>query len=189
MSEQEEPPMSLTPESFRAWAAQWPGGITVVTSGSGERTLAATVSAFMPVSHAPALAAIFVGARGRLSALVRATRRWSVSVLGEDGYVLARHFAHPARVTGDAALRQIGIVEVEGYPPVLAGAAAWLACELELAIEIGDHLALIGRVARAARDPAVRPLLAWRGKLHQLGEPAAPPAWSAPDGGDPTGGW
>jgi flavin reductase (DIM6/NTAB) family NADH-FMN oxidoreductase RutF len=160
-----------------------------VTAGNGEQTLAATVSSFSPISYSPALAAIFIGTNGRMCALVRATRRWTVSVLGEDGYVLARHFAHPARVTGDAELRKIGIKEVEGFAPVLAGAAAWLVCELEGAMEIGDHTALIGRVARFERDPAIRPLVAWRGKLHQLGESAAPAAWAAFDADDLADGW
>ena len=161
----------------------------MVTAGTGEHTLAATVGAFLPVSHAPALAAVFIGTHGRMCTLVQATRRWSVSVLGEDDYTLARHFAHPARVTGDSELRRIGVVEVEGFAPVLARAAAWLTCELESAVEIGDHTALIGRVARFERDLAIRPLLAWRGKLYQLGQPAAPAAWSTLDPDDFADGW
>ncbi|HEY7092666.1 MAG TPA: flavin reductase family protein [Ktedonobacterales bacterium] len=171
--------MSDSAESFRAWAGRWASSVAVVIAGEGDDMRAATITAFVPVSFDPPLVAIFLNRTSRMSDLLRHSERWTVSLLETEQYRLARHFAHAARLTGSAELEQIGVVDLGEGPPALASAAAWLSCVRENILEVGDHSMLVGSVMRHERQLEARPLLAWRGTLHRLGEVASPAHWNA----------
>jgi flavin reductase (DIM6/NTAB) family NADH-FMN oxidoreductase RutF len=165
-------------ETFRAWTGQWASSVAVVIAGTGEELRAATITAFVPVSFDPPLVAIFLNRRSRLNDLLRHAERWTVSLLDTEQYRLARHFAHPARLTGSVELEQIGVIDIGEGPPALANATAWLSCARESNVEMGDHTAFVGGVMRHMRQPEARPLIAWRGTLFRLGEVAAPSSWT-----------
>ena len=181
--------MPDTVDTFRAWAAQWASGVAVVIAGEGVKLRAATVTAFVPVSFEPPLVAVFLNRSSQMCDLMRYAERWTVSLLETEQYRLARHFAHPARLTGGAELEQIGVIDVGEGPPALANAAAWLSCARENILEIGDHTMFVGSVIMHARQPEARPLLAWRGTLVRLGEVAAPSSWTAFATGDLSADW
>jgi flavin reductase (DIM6/NTAB) family NADH-FMN oxidoreductase RutF len=166
-------------ETFRAWAAQWASSVAVVIAGEEDNIRAATITAFVPVSFDPPLIAVFLNRSSRMNDLLRHAERWTVSLLETEQYRLARHFAHPARLTGSAELEQIGVIDIGEGPPALASATAWLSCARESILEMGDHTTFVGRVIERARQPEARPLLAWRGTLYRLGEVAAPSRWTA----------
>ncbi len=171
--------MTDAAETFRAWAGQWASSVAVVIAGEGVGLRAATITAFVPISFEPPLIAIFLNRSSRMNDLLRHAERWTVSLLETEQYRLARHFAHPARLTGSAELEQIGVIDIGEGPPALANAAAWLSCVRESILEMGDHTTFVGRVIVRARQPEARPLLAWRGTLYRLGEVAAPSSWTA----------
>jgi flavin reductase (DIM6/NTAB) family NADH-FMN oxidoreductase RutF len=171
--------MTNAAETFRAWAGQWASSVAVVIAGEGDDMRAATITAFVPVSFEPPLVAVFLKHSSRMNDLLRDAERWTVSLLETERYRLARHFAHPARLTGSAELEQIGVIDVGEGPPALANAAAWLSCAHESSVEMGDHTTFVGRVMRHTRQPEARPLIAWRGTLFRLGEVAAPSTWTA----------
>jgi flavin reductase (DIM6/NTAB) family NADH-FMN oxidoreductase RutF len=171
--------MTDSTETFRAWAAQWASSVAVVIAGAGDEMRAATITAFVPVSFDPPLVAILLNRGSRMNELLRRAERWTISLLETEQYRQARHFAHPARLTGSAGLEQIGVIDVGDGPPALANAAAWLRCARESVLELGDHTAFVGGVLAHARQPEARPLLAWRGTLYRLGEVAAPSSWTA----------
>lgn len=176
-------------DTFRAGAAQWASSVAVVIAGEGVELRAATITAFVPVSFEPPLVAVFLNRSSRMNDLLRRAERWTVSLLETEQYRLARHFAHPARLTGSAELEQIGVRDVGEGPPALANAAAWLSCARENILEIGDHTMFVGKVIARERQPEARPLLAWRGTLHRLGEVAAPSRWTAFAAGDLSADW
>jgi flavin reductase (DIM6/NTAB) family NADH-FMN oxidoreductase RutF len=172
-------PMTNVAETFRAWAGQWASSVAVIIAGEGAELRAATITAFVPISFEPPLVAVFLNRGSRMNDLLRYTERWTISLLETEQYRLARHFAHPARLTGSAELEQIGVVDLGEWPPALANAAAWLSCARESILEIGDHTAFVGIVMSHRRQPEARPLLVWRGVLYRLGEVAAPSSWTA----------
>ncbi|HEY7019551.1 MAG TPA: flavin reductase family protein [Ktedonobacterales bacterium] len=171
--------MTNVAETFRAWAGQWASSVAVIIAGEGVELRAATITAFVPVSFEPPLVAVFLKRGGQMNELLRHAKRWTISLLETEQYRQARHFAHPARLTGSTELKQIGVIDVGEGPPALANAAAWLSCARESSLEIGDHTAFVGRVMSHGRQPELRPLLAWRGVLYRLGEVAAPSSWTA----------
>jgi flavin reductase len=161
------------------WMAQWASSVAVVIAGERDEIRAATITAFVPISFEPPLVAAFLNRSSRMNALLRYAERWTVSLLETEQYRLARHFAHPARLTGSAELEQIGVLDVGEGPPALAKAAAWLSCGRDSVQHIGDHTMFVGRVVEHSRQPEARPLLVWRGVLYRLGEVAAPSSWTA----------
>ena len=181
--------MPETADAFGAWAAQWASSVAVVIVGERNDMRAATITAFVPVSFEPPLVAVFLNRSSRMNDLLRRAERWTVSLLETEQYRLARHFAHPARLTGGAELEQIGVREVGEGPPALANTAAWLSCVREQILEIGDHSMFVGRVMQCERQLDARPLLAWRGTLFRLGEVAAPSSWIAFAAGDLSANW
>jgi len=171
--------MTDATETFRAWTGQWASSVAVVIAGTGEEMRAATITAFVPVSFDPPLVAVFLNRGSQMNELLRGAERWTVSLLEVGQYRLARHFAHPACLTGSVELEQIGVIDLGEGPPALANAAAWLSCARESIVEMGDHTAFVGSVMRHTRQPEARPLIAWRGTLFRLGEVAAPSSWTA----------
>jgi flavin reductase (DIM6/NTAB) family NADH-FMN oxidoreductase RutF len=150
---------------------------------------AATITAFIPVSFEPPLIAVFLYRSSRMNDLLRYAERWTVSLLETEQYRLARHFAHPARLTGSAELERIGVIDAGEGPPALANAAAWLSCVRDSVQDIGDHSMFVGRVMQHARQSEAHPLLVWRGVLYRLGEVAAPSSWTAFAADDLSADW
>ncbi len=139
--------------AFRRAAGQFPGGIVVVTTGTGH---AMTVSAFASVSLEPPLVLFCAEKIARFHDAVLAAGSWAVSILAEDAEKTARWLAsrgrpldgqldgvahHPGPVTG---------------APLLDGALATLECLTAAVHDGGDHSIIVGRVA-AVEDPAGRP--------------------------------
>ena len=49
---------------------------------------------------------------------------------------------------------------------MLAGAVAWLACELDGELAGGDHTILLGRPLEAGSDPTAQPLVFYGRRFH-----------------------
>ena len=81
-----------------------------------------------------------------------------MSVMPRDHEWTVADLAH----TPDDGLRY----ELVDGVPVLRGAVAWLACELDGELAGGDHTILLGRPLEAGTDPAARPLVFYGGGFH-----------------------
>ena len=63
---------------------------------------------------------------------------------------------------------------------MLASAAAWLECQLEDVIPIGDSDCLVGRPLAVGRCPDAAALVHHRGRFHGLSGALAPTPWFSP---------
>jgi 3-hydroxy-9,10-secoandrosta-1,3,5(10)-triene-9,17-dione monooxygenase reductase component len=99
-------------------------------------------------------------------AAIRAAGRFAVNVLSAD----QRHHSDRFAKKGDAVRTH----EVEWHDhdlgvPVLLGALATIACEIEAIHPAGDHEIVIGYARHLhQREPGTRPLLFYRGSYSQL---------------------
>ena len=114
----------------------------------------------MQVSFEPRLLAVAFEGDSRSLERIRNNRAFTVNVLEEglDGMALAREFLQPfdaskiqGRSQAASAQRYHKLDEVEhtlrpSGCPVLDDALAWIECEAEQFIEVGDHVLVIGRV-------------------------------------------
>ena len=176
-------------EEFRGVAGQFASGVAVVIALTEAGPHATTASSFVAVSPEPPLVAVFFATAARMHDQMTRGGRFSVSILREADHGLARRFARPDRPTGWPGLAGVELSHRDPAPPVLAQAVAWLDCAVVQVVPMGDHGCFVGEVLAMARDPAARPLVYYRGRLHQLGPPAAPPAWSTLDRTDLAADW
>jgi flavin reductase (DIM6/NTAB) family NADH-FMN oxidoreductase RutF len=135
---------------FRDLMAAVCAPVTVVTTADDDGPHGTTVSAFASLSLSPPLVTVALDRRSALLARVLVTRRLGVNVLGSGDDELALRFASAA---GADRFADVPWTLAHGLPR-LDCAAAWAACELQQAVDGGDHLLLIGLVVDAQSRPA-----------------------------------
>lgn len=135
---------------FRDLMAAVCAPVTVVTTADDDGPHGTTVSAFASLSLSPPLVTVALDRRSALLARVRSTRRLGVNVLGSGDDEIALRFA---RAAGAGRFDGVPWTLAQGLPR-LDCAAAWAACDLQQAVDGGDHLLLIGLVVHAESRPA-----------------------------------
>ena len=163
------------PGAFRASMALLPTGVTVVTSGQGERTEGMTANAVISVSLEPLLLLVSVHKAARLNPRIKEEGYYAVSILAADQEGLSRLFASPERSSGLPAMNSLG----GGYgvtgAPLAAGALAAIECELEEVYPGGDHELFLGRVVAVHMgDRRKGPLVFHEGSYPPLGSAPRP---------------
>ena len=136
-------------DALRDALACWATGVAIVAVRDGERVHALTVTAFLPLSFAPPLVAVSLGANAAVLPFVEPGRDLVVSILSADQRGLASRYADSFPV-GPSPFAAAG-------PPVVEGAIAALICRVEELLERGDHHLVIARVEepRAGGGPAL----------------------------------
>lgn len=149
-------------DRFRAVIGHFATGVAVI-GGSDERgPVGMTANAVCSLSLEPLLLLVCFDNASRTLPVVRRTRRFSVSVLSHAQGKLAKLFAskHDERRKFDEVAHDL----TEGVP-VVAGAVAWLVCELTECHVGGDHTIGVGAVVAMGHDPnAPEPLVWYQGR-------------------------
>jgi flavin reductase (DIM6/NTAB) family NADH-FMN oxidoreductase RutF len=122
--------------------------VSVVTSHHRDRPHGTTVSAFCSLSLEPPMVLVSLDRDSDLLAMVSESGRFGVNVLGHHQGELARRFARKGMDKFDGVEWDLHL----GVPR-LAGAATWLACQLDRLHEGGDHLVAHGLVEHAESTP------------------------------------
>ena len=133
-------------EALRGAMRFFPTGITVVTSGSGERAEGMTANAVISVSLDPPLFLVSVHRDARLNPRIKEDGYFAVSLLADDQEGLSRLFASPERSSGLPAVHSLGGGYGTTGAPLAAGSLAAIECELESTYPGGDHELFLGRV-------------------------------------------
>jgi flavin reductase (DIM6/NTAB) family NADH-FMN oxidoreductase RutF len=129
------------------------------------------------VSLDPVLVLVCFDNTTRTLPIVQSSGRFAVNVLTRDQRDISRVFASKrpeAEKFTDVAY------ELHDDVPVLAGALAWLSCELRELVPAGDHTIGIGAVRAMGRlDKTAEPLVWYRGEYRSI-EPGSPHLGKAP---------
>ena len=153
----------MEPRELRDLMSRWVTGVAVVTSTDGAGPRGATTNALTSLSLDPLLVLVALDHGSNTLEAVRSSGRFCINVLSAHQEELARRFA--TKASGEEKLAGVPHELVDGVP-VLGGAVAWLACELEQTLEGGDHTILLGRPRDAGVDDGARPLLFYGGRFH-----------------------
>ena len=135
-------------------------GLYIVGSRKGDEVNGMMADWVMQVSFRPRLVLVALERDARTLENVRASGAFTVNMLGTDDadVELARKFAQPyyaAKVEGRPEEEAAKVYrKLEGIPysrgrsgcPSLEQAVAWLECQVEQEVEVGDHVLVIGRV-------------------------------------------
>ena len=153
----------IDPRELRRLMSHWATGVAVITSRGGTGPRGATTNALTSLSLDPLLVLVALDHGSNTLDAVRNSGRFCVNMLAADQEELARRFA--TKASGEEKLAGVEH-ELIDEVPVLGGAVAWLACELDHELEGGDHTILLGRPLEAGADPDAQPLVFYGGRFH-----------------------
>jgi 3-hydroxy-9,10-secoandrosta-1,3,5(10)-triene-9,17-dione monooxygenase reductase component len=148
-------------QRFRTAIGHFATGVTVVTGVDDEGPVGMTANAVCSLSLDPPLLLVCFERQARTLPVVQATRRFGVNVLRYDQAELARLFASK----GDERRKFDAVAhELRDGVPVIAGALAWVICDLVESHSGGDHTIAVGAVTSMGHDKDdVEPLVWYRG--------------------------
>lgn len=145
--------------TFRDVMAQWPSGVTVVTTLSGDQSWhGMTASSFSSVSLDPPLVSICLSRNLYSHQLIADSGIFGVNVLAKDQTDVGRRFAGMDAGVEDRFAGESWTTAATGVP-LLDSALGWFDCRVVHAYPGGDHTIFVGEVlaGHAARKSA--PLL------------------------------
>jgi len=135
------------PQALRRVCGRYATGVAVIGARGPEgRAVGLTVNSFASLSLSPPLILWSLALQSPSAALFAPGERFGVSILRAGHGDLARHFARPApdKFAGVPHWRcGRGI-------PYMEDALATLACRVERADPVGDHLLIVGEVEQLA---------------------------------------
>lgn len=153
----------VDPAVFRDVLAQWPSGVTVVTTlaapleGGSPVWHGMTASSFSSVSLDPPLVSICLDKRLYSHGLILEAGLFGISVLAKDQAEVARRFA--GMVETDDRFAGESWSTAETGVPLLDSALGWLDCRVVHAHEGGDHTIFVGEVLAGHTARKSAPLL------------------------------
>jgi len=161
--------MSFTAREFRDALGLFPTGIAVVTTADPEGRLAGvTVNSFTSVSLDPPLILVSLARTSRSLDIFNAAKHFAVSLLRHDQRHASTVFASTTADRFNEVAHRTGI----GGTPVVEPSLVAFECEVHARHDGGDHVLLLGKVIefKLGTDPAMRPLLYFRGQYRELSE-------------------
>lgn len=166
-------------DALRDAMSHFPTGVTVVTSGRGEKAEGMTANAVISVSLDPLLFLVSVHKDARLNPRIKEEKTFAVNLLADDQEGLSRLFASPERSSGLTAIHSLGGDYGTVGAPLAAGALGVIECELADTYYGGDHDLFLGRVVEVRLgDTRKNPLV-----FHEGTYPTLKPAQGPGDSG------
>lgn len=153
---------AVSPEDFKGALGSWASGVTVVTTALDGLVYGITVSSFSSLSLDPLLVMVALADSNHLPGMIKRSGQFAVSILAADQQDVSAYFATSGRDPQPAFDVPVVARPWHTGSPIIEGAIAHLDCELEQAIQGGDHTIVIGRVVGAAFDRERQPLVYFR---------------------------
>lgn len=141
----------MDPTLFRELMAGICGPVTVVTTVLDGVPHGTTVSAMMSVSLAPPLVGVGLDGGSTILSHARASGRFAINVLAHDQADVALRFAK--KLPSTEKFDGIDWSLDDGLPRI-RGALSWMVCDVERAVDAGDHVLLLGRLVTGVATKA-----------------------------------
>lgn len=149
---------------FRAVLGHFASGVTVVTGDVSGEPVGLSLQSFSSLSLDPPMVLILPGRCSGSWARIQDSGRFCVNVLATDQKSLALRFARPGVDRFGGVAWSPGVLG----SPRLAGACAWIECEINSVHDGGDHLVVFGDVRALDGASGVEPLLFHRGSFGRI---------------------
>lgn len=149
----------VDPATFRDVMAQWPSGVTIVTTldAEGERK-GMTASSFSSVSADPPLVSVCLHRDLYTHKLISESGVFGVNVLAKDQMEVARRFAGMVKDVDDRFAGESWTIAETGVS-LLDSALGWVDCRVLYEYEGGTHTIFVGEVVAAHNARRSAPLL------------------------------
>src|SRR5581483_5265976 len=150
---------------FRDVIGLFATGVAVIVARAGEEVHAMTVNAVSSLSLDPLLVMFFSGKKSNMSRHVENLSGFTINILRHDQQALSTYFAGGWREATPPPFRLMP----SRCAPRLEGSLAYIECEPQQVIEVGDHWMVIGRVLDVSRGVKPhRPLLFLSGRYRSI---------------------
>jgi flavin reductase (DIM6/NTAB) family NADH-FMN oxidoreductase RutF len=151
--------------ALRAALGRFATGVTIVTAktAAGE-PVGLTINSFTSVSLDPPLILFNIDKKAASLSALQAADAFAVNVLGSDQQELSHRFAFSQEDRWTGVAHRDGL----GGAPLIEDTIARFECEPWATYEGGDHLIVVGRVARYGYDLGKDPLLFYGGRYADL---------------------
>src|SRR6478736_7898822 len=171
----------VDPTTFRDVMAQWPSGVTVVTTLVDGAWHGMTASSFSSVSLDPPLVSVCLDRRLYSHGLISSSGVFGINVLAKDQAEVARVFAGMVPGVEDRFAGESWTTAETGTP-LLDSALGWLDCRVVHEYPGGDHTIFVGEVVAGHAAPRTAPLLFHSRSWGQFAD-VLPTAATLADGG------
>jgi flavin reductase (DIM6/NTAB) family NADH-FMN oxidoreductase RutF len=139
----------MDPNAKKTALRMIPYGLYVLTAANKQGDVAAaTVNWVTQASFEPPLVVVGVKTDSHAHALIKETKAFALNVLGKGQQSVAYTFFKPAEKKGDTISGQSFRAGTTGAP-ILASVPAFVECNLESTVELGDHSVFVGKVVEA----------------------------------------
>lgn len=155
--------------AFRAALRHLAGGVSVVTTGHGDERTGLTATSISSLSAEPPTVMFGLNLGSSSFPVLRRHGSFGVNFLSATQKQIADRFAGRGGEKGPARYAGAEWIETDVGAPLLKGALAALACEVEELIERHSHAIVIGRVREVRLGGEDAALLYWRGDYERLG--------------------
>jgi 3-hydroxy-9,10-secoandrosta-1,3,5(10)-triene-9,17-dione monooxygenase reductase component len=155
---------------FRDTLARVPTPVTVVTSHVDRRPHGTTVSAFSSLSLEPPMILVSLDLNSDLLKVIQESGRFGVNVLAAGQHDVSDAMSR----RGTDRFAGVDWSPSGNGVPRLAGAAAWIECEIAAEHPGGDHTIVVGSVLDLDSSADLLPLLYHRGRYALVSDPGGP---------------
>lgn len=160
---------AVPPQLFREVLGHFASGVAVVTSSGAAGPVGFSCQSFSSLSLDPPLVLVLPGRGSTSWPLIEATGAFCVNVLAADQQELCNQFAR----SGADKFAGVDWEPGELGLPRLAGACAWIECDIVSVESGGDHWVVQGLVRTLETGTAASPLVFHRGSYAELADRAA----------------
>ncbi|MFJ3673861.1 flavin reductase family protein [Streptomyces sp. NPDC090106] len=138
-----------------------PTSVVVVTAtGADGQPVGLAIGSFTSISLDPPLVGFFPTVTSTSWPLIRQSGHFCVNVLAHNQTDIAARFAR----SGGDKFQGLSHSPAEfSGAPVLDDVIAWIDCELDMAVELGDHYLVVGKVRSMQSQSSDHPLIFLRG--------------------------
>jgi flavin reductase (DIM6/NTAB) family NADH-FMN oxidoreductase RutF len=155
----------VAPDDFREALKKFASGVTIITTAHDGEVHGLTASSFASVSLDPPLILVVLNTESRTHALLKRSKAFGVSVLGEGQGEVARSFAEKGAKPFDSLAHHAA----GNGAPILDEAIAWLECSVEGTFPGGTHEVVLGRVENSGAGSG-KPLVYFERDYRSLNE-------------------
>lgn len=154
-------------QEFRKTLAQFPTGVTVITTRDAERNpIGVTASSFNSVSVDPPLILWSIDKKAYSKEIFEKSEYFGVNVLTHNQIDISNRFSRK----GDDKFKDIDYHNGKGDTPMLNEYSAQFECKTWNVYEGGDHLILVGEVVKYRHNETKPPLVFAHGNYAIVGK-------------------
>jgi flavin reductase (DIM6/NTAB) family NADH-FMN oxidoreductase RutF len=156
----------FAPADFRRVLGHFPTGVVAITAFD-DGPVGVAVGSFTSISLDPPLVGFFISDSSSTWPRINRAGSFAVNILTEAQDELCRLFG----VKGAQRFAELDWTPGHCSAPLLAGALAWIECDIADQVELGDHMLVVGAVRRLSAADGGSPLVFFRSDYGRLAGP------------------